>query len=313
MFKPHRSYVSAGRLAALYDEHRYWTKRMLWEYVAHGRQPEFGDNPRARSGQMLEAGVLQMAAEDLGCEVIHLPQERSAFVQHSTVPIGCLADGLVMHPERGVGIVSAKCVSWQAWAKNWVPMKNGVPRDYELQLQAELLTLADNKQFIDEYGVPKWGCVAALNDMDVHLFEREVEAELHERIASDLDAFMVSVRKQDAPPLQYNVEELALIAELYPWNEDKYSLIDLELEDGERFVENAELLQSASARKKAAEGDIGEAKANILELSNGNTLVRTVGWQCKVNRIHVKASTCKNCGAETRRASDQVRYTVKEL
>ena len=316
----HNPRVSGSRVAALFDEHRYWTKRMLWEYCANGRRPDDFDSARARSGRTLEQAILEMAAEDLGCEVIYLPQERDAYLHHSTLPLGALADGLVVHPERGYGIISAKAVSFTAWSRSWKTMKHGVPRDYELQLQAELMVwqTADLEGHPDIPDLrlgnrPTWGCVAAMNDLDLHLFERQKNDEMCNLMADKRRKFFASIEANNPPAWDRVQEEKPVIEQVYPMLDESFSVIDLEDNEAGAFDEAAELYLDAARRKKAADKDLDSAKIQMRALGGGHQMARGLSYQCKMSEVHRKARQCPHCDGEIAAAYQYVLYAAKEI
>lgn len=324
--RPSRQRVSASRVAALWDEHRYWTRRMLWEYTANGINPNT-DEPgmRARTGRMLEAGVLAMAADDLGCEVIHLPQSSGDYIRHPEIPLGCRADGYVWHPERGPGIVSAKTVSNAAWGPRWLAMKHGVPRDVEMQLQAELIVwrgyinsgageiVVDGRTL----EAPRWGCVAAMHDLDVHLFDREIDAAFEREIAQELGVFFASVEAGEAPSLRYTSAELELAEALWPALDDEFVVTDALDDDADGAAEAIELLVESGERNRAANKDKDEAKVRILEYAQGASLLRTIGWSCRIKHSQVPPThvKCPSCNHEimTRRGHARTTFTPKAI
>lgn len=316
---PAVNHVSASRLPALFDEHRYLTRRILWEYCAKGRKPEADvDNPRARSGRMLEGAILAMAAEDLGCEVIHLPQDRAKnFVLHPSLPTGCMPDGLVLHPTRGPGIISVKNVSPDAWYKRWKPMEHGVPRDVEMQLQTELLVLRAAE--MDSLPRPEWACIAALEaGCDLHLFERRIEERWHGALEQALKAFFSSIVHDVPPPFDYVAEELPLAVELWP-----YSTPDKVQDFGGDFVARSnaaaviETYLEATARRKEADEQIAALKVELLEMAEDASIILTDTYRCKVSRSEVKAlhKECPHCHGEVqvRDAFTRLSFHPKEI
>ena len=313
--------VSASRLAALWGEHRYWTRRMLWEYTAKGVRVDRSGDPRARSGRALERAVLMMAAEDLACEIVPLAQGDDAYIRHASMPLGCKADGYVLHPERGPGLISAKCVSTVAWLNRWMSMRDGVPRDVEIQLQAEMIVWRGAAELpvayvADEDGVavetqlapPVWGVVAALNDLDLKLFDRDFDPSFETLVDAELDRFFASIADDQPPPLSHVPEEMMLAIELWPPRPDSFEVVDADL-DAEEAIE---LLMDATERRKAAAKDEDEAKLVILEAAEGANMVRGERVQCKVSQVQVRPSTCPSCGEIIRRGHTYARFTPKE-
>lgn len=313
--------VSCSRLAALWDEHRYWTRRMLWEYCAHGRRPtETQDLTRARTGRALEHAVLEMAAADLACQVVHLPQGQEYYVRHPELPLGCIADGYVLHPELGPGLVSVKCVSSAAWGPRWRSMAGGVPRDVEIQLQGELLVwegaCAPGGPLAD-FEAPRWGCVAAMHDLDVHLFRREIDHAFRPVLTRALTDFFGSIASGSPPEWGHVAEELPVILQAYP-DRDPGSWADIPDDDpraGEA-LEAMQMLERATEDRREAERMRDEAKVRLLDLAGDNGAVRALGMRCRVTTVQTRPSTipCPACAtpAEVRRGGTQTRFTVRE-
>lgn len=313
--------VSCSRLAALWDEHRYWTRRMLWEYCAHGRRPpETQDPTRARTGRELEQAVLRMAAADLSCDVVHLPQGPEHYIKHPHLPLGCIADGYVLHPELGPGLVSVKCVSSQAWGPRWRAMAGGVPRDVEIQLQGELLVwegACAEGGSLHDFEAPRWGCVAAMHDLDVHLFRREIDHAFRPVLIRALDSFFESIEAGRAPEWGHVAAELPVILQAYP-ERDADGWTDIPDDDpraGEA-LEAMQMLERANEDRREAERMRDEAKVRLLDLAGDNGSVRALGMRCKVQTLQTRPVTipCPACATpvEVRRGGTQTRFHVRE-
>lgn len=317
--------VYASRAPALWGEHRFWTRRMLWEYIAHGISSDGDAGPRARTGRHLEAGVLAMAAEDLLCEVIHLPQD--VRLEHPGMLTGCIADGYVQHPQRGPGLISVKCVSLDAWRSRWLPMEFGVPRDVEIQLQTELevwraVAAAQGSVRVGdlELPAPQWGCVAALQDLDVHLFERQVEPGWGGTLGGALRTFYESVEANAAPSFDYVPAELPLAQALWPGrSDDDYSPLDTSADavaDDEAQAAIMDLLKGQMMQKDGR-NLVDGAKVRLLELAgDDHNVVRSSSAQCRITRYQVKPTVreCEMCGHQmiTRAGGAAIRFTARE-
>jgi len=311
--------VSASRVPALWDEHRFYSRRMLWEYCSRGVRPESNEpNPRARSGRMLEGAILAMAAEDLGCEVVHLPQDRAEnYLQHPTLPTGCMPDGLVLHPTRGPGVISVKNVSSKVYARLWKPMKWGVPRDVEMQLQTELMVWRAQED--GDLPKPEWGCIAALEGgADLHLFERRVEEAWHGTLAEMLTAFFRSIVENNPPPWTYIGEELPVIRELWPYSEPgKVQDFDGDFTQSSNAATVIEAFVDQTQKRRELDKSIEALKVELLEIAGDAEVILTPTYRCKVARAEVPAShkDCPNCGhaIETRAASERLQFYPKEM
>lgn len=315
---PHNPRVSASRIPALFDAHRYMTKRMLWEYCAKGIRMDEGASDAIYAGMYLETAIMAWAAdrlsvEDAKVEATPTVQDRTQALKHATLPTSCLTDGLVRCPSRGLGIISCKNVDSLVYLQRWKDRTHGVPPDVEMQLQTEISVLRSLGEDI------QWGVIAALvGGRDLHLFERAPEPTWEPTMAKALEEFFTSIENNDPPAMDYLPEEFDLVKKLWPSNDPEELCRFEDDEEKQEYVHDTIIsLINRSADNREAERSVKSLKAELADMAGTAGTILVPGARLKITKTEIppQTKTCDKCGHEIEVKAGFTRHllTPKEL
>lgn len=194
---PTRATVSASQVPALFGLSPYCTEWMLWQAFANNMPIEPDENERMDFGKRLEPVILKAAADQIRCDIIG----NTEYFRHPTKPIGATGDGFVFDPQRGLGVIECKNIDWLRWRDTWTDTEAAA--HVEIQHQTQLAIPHP------EYGVPKWGVIAALiGGNDLKLYQREVLPDVQTKISDAAGCFLARVRDRLEPQVAGRPMEL---------------------------------------------------------------------------------------------------------
>lgn len=237
---PHRKSISATEAPALWNASPYITRWMLWQRMARGVDISQESDALMREGTLLQPYLLERCAEELGWIVA--PEQK--YVRRGLV--GCTRDATVICPDRGPGALETKCVFT---AKSFMTKWGGgkiVPREYEIQLQAQMHVGDGEKPF-------SWGVVCSYFAGQRTFHERAYMPDFGGQLEAAAKEFFDDVANEREPDPFGVPVEIPWLNELFPVIEGSY--VDLrESAEGEELKECARRLERsrAAAREQDA-------------------------------------------------------------
>jgi len=270
---PLKKTLSATQIPALFDKSPYVTRWLLWQHYRNGAELEFEPNERMEWGTRLEPAIFQATCERLNLAGEHHTSQ--TYFRHRALPIGCTPDGTIHDLNRGPGAVECKNVDWLQWKDNWTD--TAAPDHIELQIQTQMLVRDQ-----------RWGIIACLvGGNELRLYHREPDPDLHERIITEADEFLASVREGREPDPMGRDIELPL------WR----GRIDLEAEpeplvlmDSREASETIGQYKFWTARETDAKKQRGIYRNKLEFMARDATRVRAHGYEAFIKRSQVRAS-----------------------
>lgn len=205
---PKKTTISATEASALFNANPYLTYWMLYHKFKSGMEVEREADPRMNWGKKLQPLIIEQVAQDKKMEVV--PNVGDSYFRRAR--LGATRDALIVCPDRGPGALEIKCVfDYHSWMTNW----NGgadVPRQYEIQLQTQML-VGDGEK--DNPYIYSWGIIAVWVCADMYYFERRPIPDLHDALISESNEFFRRLDDGPAPdPFGASIE-LPLLNRLY--------------------------------------------------------------------------------------------------
>lgn len=112
--------VTASVAACLFGEHPYLSEYELWASKT-GRITETGEETEPmRRGRLLEPVAVQLLREMHPSWKIEHNAADNVYYRDPDARLGGTPDAIVMHPERGPGVVQIKSVEASAYRRNWL-------------------------------------------------------------------------------------------------------------------------------------------------------------------------------------------------
>src|SRR5882724_10027041 len=175
---PTKATISATEASGLFNVSPYVTRWMLWQSFAKGVDIDATEDSRMSWGKKLQPLIIQQAADDLKFEVV--PNADDTY--HRRGLLGCTRDATIICPDRGPGALETKCVfDYRTWMADWAGGKSP-PRTHEIQVQQQMLVGDPSGDEANNFGMYKWGVIAAWVAGEVHYFERKPIYDLWDRL-----------------------------------------------------------------------------------------------------------------------------------
>lgn len=250
---PSRETISASEAPALFNASPYMTRFMLYQKFANGMVFEKPSDERMEWGTAMQPLIVKRVAEDRKLQAY--PNVVDEYVRRDR--LGCTRDAIIIDPDRGPGALEIKCVfDYEQWGRRWGG-GDAVPRDYELQLQTQML-VGDG----DGASQYKWGLIAVWVCAKMYYFERKPIADLWEQLVVESELFFLDVGERREPDPFGVAVESKLLRELYPTRPD--STLDLSTDPD--AVKVSEQVSMFKHHKELATGNQGCAEELRLKL-----------------------------------------------
>lgn len=259
---PKRQTISATEAPGLFNVSPYVTRWMLWQKFAKDVEIDATEDNRMSWGKKMQPLLIEQAAEDLKLEV-H-PNEGDVY--HRRGLLGCTRDATIICPDRGPGALETKVVfDYRIWMDKW---KGGdaPPKEYEIQLQQQMLVGDQCNDPDEDFGMYRWGVIAAWVCGDMYYFEREPIFDLWNKINDEAKAFFDSViQKREPDPFGAPIE-IEWLTKLLPVVERKViNLVDDP--KGREFVQIAKDYQAAKALERENHKIAEPLRAKLLAIA----------------------------------------------
>jgi hypothetical protein len=278
---PKKQTISATEAPGLFNVSPYVTRWMLWQKFARGVEIDASEDSRMSWGKKMQPLLIEQAADDLKLEV--RPNEGDVY--HRRGLLGCTRDATIICPDRGPGALETKCVfDYRVWMEKWNGGKNP-PKEYEIQLQQQMLVGDPNSVQEDRFGMYRWGVIAAWVCGEMHYFEREPIYDLWERVNDEAKSFFDSViQKREPDPFGAPIE-IEWLTKLLPTVEQKViNLVDSPL--GREYVQIAKDYQTAKALERENAKIAEPLRAKLLALAKDAQEV----WLPEMIRVQIGGS-----------------------
>lgn len=207
-----KSGIGGSQSAAIFGEHPFINLFALYqEKVGAIEPPDIGDRLYVRLGQVMERGVGEIWAEQVGREIEFWPQ--TEVLRHAERPyVLCTPDAFQIDPQRGKGTVSIKTTD-ERFLKDWE--RDGIPLHYQIQAQQELAITGLS-----------WGTVAvAFGRRTLKSFEFERNDRFIAVLLAKIEEFWRMVETQTPPDIDWTEGCRQAIHALHP--EDDGSSVTL--------------------------------------------------------------------------------------
>lgn len=239
------------------------------------------DNDRMFWGRMVEDAIAQGVAAKRGWRI---ENPRGYFTCGDTPGMGCTPDRIIYCPDRPTpGLLQIKNVDrleYIKWEDGEPPLK------FQLQLQHELACAGYS-----------WGALGILvGGNELHLVEYEAHAAVITKIKSTIKEFWHSVAMNIMP--KATGDDYEILKEFYG---DFTGAIDMTSDN--QLPALCAQAKEAAERKKAAETEEKQAKADILQKIGNASIVDCQGFRIKRTQV--------NKGEYTVKPSSYVQLTIK--
>lgn len=250
---PLQKTISASEAPALFNASPYMTRFMLYQKFAHGMVFERPSDERMEWGQLLQPVISKHVAIDR--KLIVVPNDFDVYFRRG--PLGCTRDAVIIDPDRGPGALEIKCVfDYEQWGARWGGGAS-VPRDYEIQLQTQML-VGDG----DAGPQYKWGLIAVWVCAKLYYFERSPIEDLWKQLTHEAQDFFTCVEnKREPDPFGVAIES-KLLRDLYPTRPD--SVLDVSTDPD--MVKVSEQVSMYKHHKEVVTGNAGCAEELRLKL-----------------------------------------------
>lgn len=269
--------IGASEAAAALGESPFKTTWELFlEKTGTVAAPDLSDKLYVRLGQVMERGVGEIFADEVGRHVEFWPQTEVMRHREHTWMF-CTPDAFQYDPDRGKGLLSIKTTD-PRFRKEWE--SSGIPLHYQIQAQHELAVTGLN-----------WGSVAvAFGRQTMKSFEFVRHQKFIDALIEKLSQFWRNVQTQTPPPIDWTNECAKALCTFY--GDDTGGSVELPPE----AATWDRLLQSAKEEMKSLEKIIGENENKIRAAIGENTFGvlpsgERYSWKTQSRREYVVAAS----------------------
>lgn len=265
-------HVGGSEIPALFNIRPFHTTRLeLWLVKRGDVDGAIEDNERMFWGRMVEDAIGQGIAAKYGWRI---ENPKAYFTCDDTPGMGCTPDRVIHSPKRDTpGLLQIKNVDrleFMKWEDGEPPMK------FQLQLQHELACAGYS-----------WGALGILiGGNELVLIEYDAHAGAITKIKSAVKDFWASVATNTEP--KAIAEDYEILKEFY---KGFSGAIDMTADN--QLPALCAQAKEAAERKKTAETEEKQAKADILQKIGDASLVNCSGFRIKRTQVDKASYTVK--------------------
>jgi hypothetical protein len=288
--------ISASQMAALFELSPYATRYQLYHWVVSDIEIEQESNARLEWGLRHQQTILDWVSDELRIDVAG----NDEYYQNTVERIGCTGDGYAVDPQRGLGVVEAKCSDWMQWKDTWTSEK--APAHIELQVQTQMMVPHP------ELGAPVWGAIACLvGGNDMRLYMREPDPAVQDRIREKVSEFWSDVADRNEPPLGGLAVEQKILNLIYPEVDDNEPPVDLRgTPEDDEIGDMLRMYAYARTQRGVHEKAAKKYQSQILERAANSSTILTSAATAYIKKARIAETTI------SRQASVRNSITVKE-
>lgn len=247
--------LSATEAPALFNASARVTRWLLFQKFARGLNINtIEEDDRMSEGKRMQPIIIAAVEQEKQLHIVSNADD--SYVRRGR--LGCTRDAIIMHPERGRAALEIKCVfDYKMWQSRWAGGE-APPRDYEIQLQTQMLVG-------DDEGSYEWGMICAWVGGSRKYFERTPNRVLWAQLEAESLAFFDDVEAGREPDPFGLPVELPWLQQMYPTKEGK--VLDLrEVSGADRFAAKGRqwLTSKATARNHAMVADALRAEFSAV-------------------------------------------------